>query len=955
MANEDALHRCVSKFMFETCRDKTSEYAPLTLLSRSVSEIASSGPRNCKVFSSCSSAEFRIIPMLSCVGDIDVMYAPCNVLAIPYGHSPPTELPSNYQQIVRVHEIIDSDRPGYVYLKATYRLTKNDNGSYVADNMQTSKNDATFVTRFNYNYNQTTEKHFLQNPFLSQEIISNVSLQSLLTPVKVPHGPATIITISENTEQVYNDTFRHGAQLSFDLVPCMRCLTWPPHAAGWPTRQRDHGWPDMQTISTVVDNGCDVVAAVHPACRQDEWMNKHQCRLSFSRAEVTLLNSWMPVQQIIYHMMRFVIKHGVLSKINDNDRDFPTLCNYHIKTLMLWECEEKPPSWWSAESSLIKICSSLLHTLCDWVANKHCQHYFISNCNLIDHFQDASLTICSNLRYLTDLPVLLSWFIENYISKCVRYCPAEVSILFEDIPFNDKLFEDVISSDKLQSAVHAFVDWKLSTVNKELYEDQSKAEAMTLSFVLTGRRDARCIQILMEQLKNFDLRLADYFTAVITLGIASTILTHSLTDDVLEVLWTIFDPSHAATDDSPIATKQHVCGALLSIRRAVTLATSSSLSSHSLQMLNIEISKLYLHHSFTHELASTYCVVHVLLAALYYKSGHYQTAITHCKQVLRLCECEQYVLQKIGTQYLPQIDETVDSVCGLILLYEHVQRTTLNPSAQVEHETELAFTVRLLANYLYSKCSPVAEVLSMYEHHLTETEEPLLSDILLFKATKMQLDECTEMSFVSIETENANDTSCSMDTTLLETTLELEALKNLTNVRHMMIRELHSDQFPLLNEFNALYAYKCGLFEECLEMCRNHVNVLLRAGARPNQLYMVVLPELHLMLDGELVSLFGFIKLMHPVLFLFLLQFPYCESISMLTLCLYLMVQCQKKLRSDSLCDTLQLIRVVHDKVFPADNNECYLDRLILKLTYRSLKLYIHDSVFPCKRFVDCR
>jgi len=70
---------------------------------------------------------------------------------------------------------------------------------------------------------------------------------------------------------------------------------------------------------------------------------------------------------------------------------------------------------------------------------------------------------------------------------------------------------------------------------------------------------------------------------------------------------------------------------------------------------------------------------------------------------------------------------------------------------------------------------------------------------------------------------------------------------------------------------------------------------------------------------------------------------------------LYLMVQCQKKLRSDSLCDTLQLIRVVHDKVFPADNNECYLDRLILKLTYRSLKLYIHDSVFPCKRFVDCR
>jgi len=59
------------------------------------------------------------------------------------------------------------------------------------------------------------------------------------------------------------------------------------------------------------------------------------------------------------------------------------------------------------------------------------------------------------------------------------------------------------------------------------------------------------------------------------------------------------------------------------------------------------------------------------------------------------------------------------------------------------------------------------------------------------------------------------------------------------------------------------------------------------------------------------------------------------------------MVQCQKTLRSDSLCDTLQLIRIVHDelsKLSPADVNETFLDRLILKLTYRSLKLYIDGN-----------
>jgi len=97
------------------------------------------------------------------------------------------------------------------------------------------------------------------------------------------------------------------------------------------------------------------------------------------------------------------------------------------------------------------------------------------------------------------------------------------------------------------------------------------------------------------------------------------------------------------------------------------------------------------------------------------------------------------------------------------------------------------------------------------------------------------------------------------------------------------------------------------------------------------------------MLDGELSSLFGIIKLLYPEFILFLLKMRDIESIALLTLSLYLMVQCQKKLGNDALFDTLQLVRVVHDKVFPADN-ENFVDRLILKLTYRSLKMYIDDS-----------
>jgi len=47
---------------------------------------------------------------------------------------------------------------------------------------------------------------------------------------------------------------------------------------------------------------------------------------------------------------------------------------------------------------------------------------------------------------------------------------------------------------------------------------------------------------------------------------------------------------------------------------------------------------------------------------------------------------------------------------------------------------------------------------------------------------------------------------------------------------------------------------------------------------------------------------------------------------------LYLMVQCQKKLCFD-MHDAMQLIRFVHD----ATDDKFVLDRLVLKLIYRSL------------------
>ena len=91
----------------------------------------------------------------------------------------------------------------------------------------------------------------------------------------VKHGPAeTRLVITEQNA------------VSLDNVICIRCLAWPPQAADWPTRHRNYGWPDTVTVECVVSNGCDVVQVAHRLCRQDEWMNMYQRRLSFSRAEI---------------------------------------------------------------------------------------------------------------------------------------------------------------------------------------------------------------------------------------------------------------------------------------------------------------------------------------------------------------------------------------------------------------------------------------------------------------------------------------------------------------------------------------------------------------------------------------------------------------------------------------------------------------------------------------------
>ena len=135
------------------------------------------------------------------------------------------------------------------------------------------------------------------------------------------HGPATV---QENKLSVSSNV---------DLVSSIRLLAWPPVAQSWISRERNQSWPSNAIVSEVQRNGCDLVNVSH----RDHKHDIKQWRYSFSRAEVTLIRNWTPVQQLVYHMLRYVAKQTIIREWKDDDK---VVCTYHIKTMMLWAVRE---------------------------------------------------------------------------------------------------------------------------------------------------------------------------------------------------------------------------------------------------------------------------------------------------------------------------------------------------------------------------------------------------------------------------------------------------------------------------------------------------------------------------------------------------------------------------------------------------------------------------------------
>ena len=187
MNDERIVDEIVTKFLLNTCRLRPRLSQSAVQAAMHCAAVAALHPVDNvdeKIpLTTGSVAEFYIEPMLPHIGDVDVMYHFSTRLAIPRGHPPPTQLPDEFHNYVKVYEIIDSHLPGYVYLELRYLLTE-------------------CVDDGKYNAVEYDRQMYLSNT-CSRPINGNL------------RGPA--ITIQPNEEM-----------FSVDIVGCAHCLVWPP-------------------------------------------------------------------------------------------------------------------------------------------------------------------------------------------------------------------------------------------------------------------------------------------------------------------------------------------------------------------------------------------------------------------------------------------------------------------------------------------------------------------------------------------------------------------------------------------------------------------------------------------------------------------------------------------------------------------------------------------------------
>jgi len=161
--------------------------------------------------------------------------------------------------------------------------------------------------------------------------------------------------------------------------------------------------------------------------------------------------------------------------------------------------------------------------------------------------------------------------------------------------------------------------------------------------------------------------------------------------------------------------------------------------------------------------------------------------------------------------------------------------------------------------------------------------------------------------------------------------LKQSAVEHLTTFRQLEAQKFGSLIKIVTTDYEALYAYKCGEYQRCLQLSMHNMARSLVGDTHFGTLVFAY-PEFIQLMDDDLASLIGVMLIVDPL----------CRNnplhISQLGLSLCLMTQCQIKLNHSvtSLAQTLYYIEVSRRQVSPCEKL-FILGQLLLKLTERKV------------------
>ena len=384
---------------------------------------------------------------------------------------------------------------------------------------------------------------------------------------------------------------------------------------------------------------------------------------------------------------------------------------------------------------------------------------------------------------------------------------------------------------------------------------------------------------------------------------------------------------------------------VLSLSQAAKLMKVVANNSRStVQLIEIELYKAYLHRALRckdSDSDSIYCLANVCLAVLYYTTGQYQMAIDHCALVMRSqyhSQCSSHVVQG---EHLPKIDDDIDTVSGLAVFYQYVLSAALN-QPQTQHVS--VFSTELFAYYLVVKFQSVmkcllvtqtsscdTDILQRYMKCISETHHTFISDIILYKSVASALKStiCSTEELVNCGRFYRFFASGTKTNTLrLATLLQKSAVEHLTTCRLLEVKRFGFIATIVTTDFEALYAFKYGDYQRC-SLSTENVHTLLNALLMGEDIIFPPFIELY---DDDIASLTALTLIVKPD------WKVHSAFISQMTLSLYLMTQCQVKLRHSltSLAKTLDYIEVAQRR-HPVDRT---LDQLTLKLAERKIVMY---------------